>query len=130
MSLDDVTSIEEEFKQAIRSAEDGDYGEAALRFYLVVCHAVNALLRLNDLEPVECKSRQMDKAVYRLSKIYGDVVLRAFNTAFKMYHMYHLEELPASKEELLDEAWKIEELIDLVRNEVRWATTRNTETRS
>ncbi len=63
----------------------------------------------------------MDQAARKLRDIYGEELLEAWTTAYKFHQMgSHEEQLTV--EEILKEAYKIEDLIRIIEREVRKVT--------
>ena len=125
MSLDSrVEELRERFEEALEFIDKGDAVQAAEKLYKVAENAIKILSEVNKLPEHETAKKEgtwwtklLNKAARRLRDIYGEELLEAWTTAYKFHQMgFHEEQLTV--EEILKEAYKIEDLVRIVEREV------------
>ena len=129
MSLSaEIEELRKRFREAIGYLKKGDSVQATEKLYKVAENAVKILSEINKIPEYE-KARQegtwwtklLDKAAKRLRDIYGEELLDAWTTAYKFHQKgFHEEQL--TLEDILEEAYKIEDLLKIVEKEVKKST--------
>jgi len=125
-----VEELKKRFKEALEYANKGDAVQASEKLYKVAENAIKILSEYNKLPEYEIAKKEgtwwtklLDKAARKLRDIYGEELLDAWTTAYKLHQMgFHEEQLTI--EDVLKEAYKIEDLIKIVEKEVRKVTAR------
>jgi len=126
LSLDaKVEELKKRFKEALEFIERKDAVQAAEKLYKVAENAVKILAELNRLPEYEIAKKEgtwwtklLDRAAERLRDIYGEEMLDAWRTAYRLHQMgFHEEQLTV--EEILREAYKVEDLIRIAEKELK-----------
>jgi len=130
MSLDvKVKELKKRFREALEYINKKDPVQAAEKLYKVAENGIKILAEVNGLPEYEMAKKEgtwwtklLDRAARRLRDIYGEEVLEAWTTAYKFHQMgFHEEQLTV--EEILKEAYKIEDLIWIIEREIKRAAT-------
>jgi len=123
-----VEELKKRFKEALDFIEKKDVVQAAEKLYKVTEDAIKILSQINKLrEYEEAKkagtwwTKLLDRTAKRLRDIYGEELLDAWETAY-VFHQKGFHEEQLTVEEILEEAYKIEELIKIVETEIKKAT--------
>lgn len=126
MGLDaKVEELKKRFREALEFLEKGDAVQASEKLYKVAEDAVKILSEINRIPEYEKARREgtwwtklLDRAAKRLKNIYGEELLDAWTTAYELHQKgFHEEQL--SVEDVLERAYKIEDLIRIVEREVK-----------
>ena len=124
-----VSELRRRLREALEFLEKGDAVQAAEKLYKVAENAIKILSEVNRVPEYE-KARSegtwwtklLDRAARRLKGVYGEEVLDAWTTAYKLHQKgFHEEQLTA--EEVAEEAYKIEDLVRIVERELRKPAT-------
>lgn len=126
MGLDaKVEELKKRLREALEFLEKGDAVQASEKLYKVAEDAVKILSEINRIPEYEKARREgtwwtklLDRAAKRLKNIYGEELLDAWTTAYELHQKgFHEEQL--SVEDVLERAYKIEDLIRIVEREVK-----------
>ena len=126
MGLDaKVEELKKRLREALEFLEKGDAVQASEKLYKVAEDAVKILSEINRIPEYEKARREgtwwtklLDRAAKRLKNIYGEELLDAWTTAYELHQKgFHEEQL--SVEDVLERAYKIEDLIRIVEKEVK-----------
>jgi len=120
-----VEELKKRFREALELLEKGDAVQASEKLYKVAENAVKILSEMNRIPEYEkaCQegtwwTRLLDRAAKRLGNIYGEEVLDAWTTAYELHQKgFHEEQL--TREDVLERAYKVEDLIKIVEREVK-----------
>jgi len=120
-----VEELKKRFREALEFLEKGDAVQASEKLYKVAEDAVKILSEINRIPEYEKARREgtwwtklLDRAAKRLKNIYGEELLDAWTTAYELHQKgFHEEQL--SVEDVLERAYKIEDLIRIVEREVK-----------
>jgi len=123
-----VEELRKRFKEAIEYIKKGDAVQAAEKLYKVAENAIKILSEINKIPEYEKAVREgtwwtrlLDKAAKRLRDIYGEELLDAWTTAYKFHQKgFHEEQLTI--EDIIEEAYKIEDLIKIIEKEAKKTT--------
>lgn len=124
-----VEELKKRFKEALEFIERKDAVQATEKLYKVTESAVKILSQVNKLPEYEVAKKEgtwwtklLDRAARKLRDIYGEELLDAWTTAYKFHQMgFHEEQLTI--EEIMKEAYKIEDLIKITEKEVKKTLT-------
>lgn len=126
MSLDiRIGELRKKFGDALNFIKKGDAVQAAEKLYKIAENAIKILSEVNRLPEYETAKEEgtwwtklLDRAAKKLRDIYGEELLDAWTTAYKFHQMgFHEEQLTV--EDILKEAYKIEDLIRMTEREVK-----------
>ena len=126
MGLDaKVEELKKRLREALEFLEKGDAVQTSEKLYKVAEDAVKILSKINRIPEYEKARREgtwwtklLDRAAKRLKNIYGEELLDAWTTAYELHQKgFHEEQL--SVEDVLERAYKIEDLIRIVEREVK-----------
>jgi len=120
-----VEELKKRLREALEFLEKGDAVQASEKLYKVAEDAVKILSEINRIPEYEKARREgtwwtklLDRAAKRLKNIYGEELLDAWTTAYELHQKgFHEEQL--SVEDVLERAYKIEDLIRIVEREVK-----------
>jgi len=120
-----MLELKKRFREALELLEKGDAVQASEKLYKVAEDAVKILSEINRIPEYEKVRRGgtwwtklLDRAAKRLGNVYGEEVLDAWTTAYELYQKgFHEEQLTV--EDVLERAYKVEDLIKIVEREVK-----------
>ncbi|ABN70619.1 PaREP1/PaREP8 domain containing family protein [Staphylothermus marinus F1] len=119
-----IENLRKWFREALELLEKGDAVQGSEKLYKIAEAAIKILAKVKQIPEYEKAQREdrwwprlLQRAARRLSEIYGKEVLDAWNTAYHRLHIDGFHEERLSAEEVLEEAYIIEDLVKLVERE-------------
>ncbi|MHA1595940.1 MAG: PaREP1 family protein [Candidatus Baldrarchaeia archaeon] len=120
-----IEELKKRFREALQFIDKKDAVQAAEKLYKVAENAIKILSEIKKLAEYNIAKKEgtwwtklLDRAARKLRDIYGEEILNAWTTAYRFHQMgFHEEQLTI--EEILKDAYKIEDLIKIVESEIR-----------